>query len=154
MSNEFRVVGDWQFRDLAKSLERAAELKLLRKEMNKSLRVVVKPLIAKTREVARQELPKRGGLAALVAKAPQRVRISTGSASAGIKITAGRKGSGARGADAGTIRHPVFGHTSAPWKDQQVKAGWFTATLDAAAPQVEPALLAAMDVVAEQIARF
>ena len=150
MSNEFRVLGDWQFRDLAKSLERAAELKLLRKEMNKSLRVVVKPLQDKTREVARATLPKRGGLNEVVARAPQRVS----GVSSGVRLTAGRRGSGARGADEGSVRHPVFGRRGVTWQDERVHSGWFTDTLSAAAPEVENALRAAVETVAEQIVRF
>lgn len=104
----------------------------LRKELNKSLRAPAKRIIPATRKVAKARLPQEGGLAARVAKAPQRVQIRTGASTAGVRVVVSKKSGAARTLDkAGTVRHPVYGRKG-PWVVQRVPGaqGWFTDTAD------------------------
>lgn len=151
MADDFRVDGAEQMFALAKSLKAAGE-KDLRRELNRRMRAAAKPLIPKTRAAARSVLPTRGGLADSVAKAPQRVSVRTTRAkSAGVTMVVGkRRGSGARSADEGTIRHPVFGQG---WVDQPVTPGWFTGTLEREADSVLPAVRDALRDVANGVIR-
>lgn len=122
----------------------------LRKELNKGVRKAVKPVTAATRAEARKILPRSGGLADRVARAPQRARIRTGS-SAGVSIVVGGKGAAARSTDEGTVRHPVFGNKSA-WVVQSVTPGWFTEPAKAEAPAVRDEIKTVMDDVARKVA--
>jgi hypothetical protein len=144
------VQGAEQFLALSKSLKQNGQTEL-RKELNKTLKTVTKPLIAKTRATARQTLPAAGGLAALVAKEPQRTQVRTGMKTAGVRIVVGRKGGGARAADSGTIRHPVFGGDQ--WVTQRVPSGWFSDTLREHAPAIRPDLVNAMEDIAKKVVR-
>lgn len=98
----------------------------LRKALNKALQESAKPLIPKTRAAALSRLPSRGGLAARVAREPQRVQVRTGARTAGVRLVVGKKGGGARAADRGAIRHPVFGRPV--FVVQPVTPGWFSET--------------------------
>lgn len=147
--SDFKVTGAEDFYKLSKSLKAAGRTEL-RKELTKGMRKATKPLIAKTKSAAGSTLPRRGGLAALVAREPQRVQVRTGAQTFGVRIVVGRTKGGARGADAGTVRHPVFGHRDR-FVAQPVTPGWFTASLEAAAPLVQPEIEAAMEAVAQKI---
>lgn len=133
MSDDFEIRGAEQFLALSKRLKNAGETGL-RKELNKALRNASKPLTLKTKAAARAKLPTRGGLAALVAGEPQRVQVRTGAGTAGVRIVVGKKGGGARAADAGLIRHPVFGTSTIV--TQSVTPGWFSETAQDQAPQI------------------
>ena len=68
MTDSFQVKGAEKFLRLSKSLKIAGDLEM-RRELNRALREVTKPLIAETRAAAEERLPKRGGLNRSVAKA-------------------------------------------------------------------------------------
>lgn len=144
--SDFQVTGANDFYRLSKALKAAGRTGL-RKEMNKALREATKPLIVKTREAARKDLPHRGGLANSVAKAPQRVQVRTGARTAGVRIVASGP---VKGANAGKIRHPVFGDRSR-FVEQTVPGGWFDETLSASAADVEPALIEAMNQIIDKV---
>lgn len=148
---DFEVRGADQFLRLSKALKHAGSVEL-RKELNASLKRVAKPLIAKTRQEALRRLPKAGGLAAQVAKEPQRVQVRTGARTAGVRIVVGKRKGGARGANKGVIRHPVFGNREV-WVNQKVPSGWFDDPLKASAPEVRRGLERAIESVAEQVIR-
>ena len=146
MTDSFQVKGAEKFLRLSKSLKIAGELDM-RRELNKALRDVTKPLIAETRAAAQDRLPKRGGLNQSVARAKQRVQVRTGAKTAGVRIIA----SGAvRGANAGTVRHPVFGNRKA-FVSQTVPGGWFDKTLEGSAPEVRTEIEAVLVRVERQI---
>ena len=152
MSEDFKVTGAQDFYKLSKSLKAAGRTEL-RKELTKGMQRAAKPLIADTREAARRDLPHRGGLANLVAKAPQRVQVRTGASTDGVRIVVGAGRSGARATSLfGYVRHPTFGHRDR-WVRQSVTPGWFDRTLDNAAPRVRPDIEAALEAVAETIVR-
>lgn len=145
------VRGAENFLALSKSLKAAGRASL-RRELNGNMRRAGRPLIAKTRAVALSDLPSRGGLAAIVASEPQRVQVRTGEKTAGIRIVVGERRGGARGADLGLVRHPVFGRDE--WTTQPVKPGWFSGTLaaegaDITRPFVEDAMKAIADKIIE-----
>lgn len=151
MADDVTVKGADDFLKLSKALK-AAGRKDLRKELNKGLKAAAKPLIGKTRAKARSTLPKKGGLAAAVAKTPQRVQVRTGADTAGVRLVVGKNGSGARGANRGVVRHPVFGNRE-NWVDQKVPSGWFDDTVKAEAPEIRRELERTVETVAEQIVR-
>ncbi len=133
---------------LSRRLRQAGQTELKR-EMSKALRDAGKPLIAKTREAARQELPQRGGLARHYARVPQRVQVRTGAQTAGVRIVIPR--GQRRGITDGRLRHPVFGHQDRQVV-QQVSGTWWDETLEREAPGVvEREMVPALSRIAEQI---
>jgi hypothetical protein len=149
MPDDFDVTGGEQLVRLSKALRDAGRTEL-RKEMHAALRAAAKPLIEDARAEARRRLPKRGGLAAAVAKAPQRVQVKNGS-DPGVRIVV-KSRSGAQRANQGVIRHPVFGNRDT-WVDQKVRPGWFDDPMHAGAWAVRPKLEQAFENVIEQIVR-
>lgn len=124
MADDFEIHGADQFLELSKALKHAGHAQL-RRDLNTGLRKAARPLVAKTRAEARKRLPASGGLAARVARTPQRVVVRTGRDTAGVSIQVGRRrGDAARATNRGEIRHPVFGNTNR-WVDQRVPPGWF-----------------------------
>lgn len=150
MADDFEVHGADQFLALSKALKHAGRGEL-RKELNKGMREAAKPLVKQSRQAALAKLPQRGGLAKQVAKEPQRVQTRTGRVP-GVRIVVGKKNGGARSANRGFIRHPVFGNRE-NWVTQEVPPGWFDDTMKAGAPVVRPELQKAIDRVAEQVIR-
>lgn len=148
MSIGIEVRGAEGFLKLSRSLKLAGELDL-RRELNKALRRAAKPLIVDTRAAARSRLPKRGGLAEVVARAPQRVQIRTGATTAGVRIVASGP---VKGADSGRVRHPVFGHRDR-FVEQSVPGGWFHETLTDNAPTIRAELEIAMETIAQTVVR-
>lgn len=146
--SDFEVRGADDFHRLSKALKHAGRGEL-RKELNAGFRAAAKPLIAKSRQEALRRLPSRGGLARRVARAPQRVQVRTGDATAGVRIVIPKSNSGARAANRGVVRHPVFGDE--PYVDQAVPPGWFDDPMQSGAPTVRPELEKAMHRVADKI---
>jgi hypothetical protein len=146
--SDFEVRGAEDFLKLSKALK-AAGRGDLRKALNKGIRDATKPLVKRTR-AATDRLPSSGGLAARVRAAPQRVQTRTGS-DPGVRITAGKPGTGAYGADTGTVRHPVFGGSA--FVSQAVPPGWFSETLAGSADEVLPEIEKAMQTVVERIVK-
>lgn len=149
MSDDYRVTGAEDLLKLSRALKEAGRGPL-RKELNKKLTAAVKPLIAETRERARTSLPHSGGLAGLVAKEPQRVQVRTGQKTAGVRLVVGKSKGAARAANAGSIRHPVFGNRRV-FVDQAVPSGWFDGPCEAATPRVQQAVMDAMQQVVDDI---
>lgn len=128
MSDDFRVTGMDDIQKLSKALKESGDF-ALRKELVQGLKDAAKTLTPFTREVARHRLPRHGGLNERVAKAPQRAQVSSGRDPA-VRLIAGKQGSGAAAADAGHVRHPVFGNRTA-FAVTPVTPGWFSDTIDA-----------------------
>lgn len=149
--DDFEVRGADEFLRLSKALKQAGRTDL-RKELNNGLKRAARPLIPKVRAEALRRLPQSGGLAARVAKSPIRVQVRTGSKNAGVRIVVPGSAKGARSANQGFIRHPVFGNRNV-WVEQSVRAGWFDDPLKASAPEVRPELERALENVAEQVVR-
>lgn len=158
MADDFTVRGAEQFLALSKALKAAGRTEL-RKELNRELQLAGKPLIAVTREAARSMLPRSGGLADQVAREPQRIQVRTGEKTAGVRVVVGKRRGGARSANRGRVRHPVFGRSTQSrsewtWVTQQVEPGWFDRTLEREAPHIaRPAVMRALESVAERVVR-
>lgn len=150
MADDFEIHGADQFLALSKALKHAGRTEL-RKELNKRIRVAAKPLIPKARAEAMARLPQRGGLAKQVSKEPMRVQTRTGR-DPGVRIVVGKRGGGARQANRGRLRHPVFGNRER-WVTQQVKPGWFDDPMAASAPDVRRGVEAAMQSIVDDIVR-
>lgn len=151
MSSDFRVEGLEKLRTIAHDLRAIDERKLIRKEFNASLRKDLgEALQPHTSAAALARLPQRGGLAALVAKSRVTVKVNSSSHKwAGVDVVAGRKGSGAGGADKGDVRHPLFGDRER-WYGTKTAKWWFTQTVNAhmddiVAPIVDKALQGLLD---------
>lgn len=150
MADDYTVRGAEEFLRLSKALKHAGRTEL-RKELNKGMRRAAKPLIPKARAEALKRLPSKGGLAKQVAREPMRVQVRTGR-NPGVRIVVGRKRGGARGANRGSIRHPVFGNRQV-WVTQPVPPGWFDEPLSDSAPAVRRDLERALHDIAEQVVR-
>lgn len=135
-----------------KDLQRKLKLldaKELRRELNKELRLAGRPLIAAARNAAAADLPRAGGLAARVERAPMRVSVTSSQREPGVKIVV--KGVDARNTNRGRLRHPTYGHRDR-WVTQQIKPGWFTDRMRRDAPLARPRIKAALDRVAAKVA--
>jgi len=149
MADDFEIKGADQFLRLSKALKHAGRTGL-RKELTAGMRRAAKPLIAKSRAEALQRLPRRGGLAKQVAKEPQRIQVRTGARTAGVRVVVGKRSGGARAANRGVIRHPVFGNRKV-WVNQSVPPDWFDDTMRASAPSVRRELERALEDIADRI---
>jgi hypothetical protein len=152
MADDFTVQGAEDFLKLSKALKAAGRTGL-RTELDKELRRAVRPLIPMTQAAARRQLPSAGGFAEQVAREPQRVQVRTGATTAGVRIIVGRRRGGARAANRGVIRHPVFGNRDI-WVSQRISegTGWFDDTLEREAPRVaRPAVEAAMETIVQRV---
>lgn len=141
MAQPTRIDGIDQFYRLSKELKAAGDTGM-RKALNREIAKGTKPLVKRTRAVAREVLPKTGGLNKVVAKAPQVVKVKTGRTEkdAGVRIGV-RSRSAVRAANKGVIRHPVFARSDRTrkewtWVEQKVPSGWFDDTLRNEGPAV------------------
>jgi hypothetical protein len=149
--SDFQVTGAEQFEKLARNLKAEGE-KGLRQELNAALKAGAKPLIEKTRAAAVAQLPKRGGLNQVVARSPMRISTTAWGKNGGVRLVAGRPGSGARGTDEGHLRHRVFATDT--WVVQKVTPGWFTVTAKNNVHQVLPHLEQALNNVGSRVTRL
>lgn len=137
------IQGAEQFAALSKRLRDAAN-KGLQREMSKQITAAMRPLTAAIRASAASTLPQSGGLAARIAKSQMRTRRRA----SGVSLTASNAYTLKR-IDAGSVRHPVFGHGS--WVTQAVTPGWWTRPTTAFTPQARAAVQRALDDVAAKI---
>jgi len=138
---DVRIRGAEQLAALSKRCKAAGEQgKGFRKEVLRGIQRSTKAPKAETTRVAGSELPQRGGLAAEVARAKLSTRTRSTGKNVGVQIIA--KGKYIRSTDRGFIRGT-----------QRVPEGWFTETMQNAAPSVRKEIIDAMESVARQIAR-
>lgn len=141
---ELQLQGD-ALRALQRKLK-AMDAKELRRELNKGIREGAKPLVDDARAAARANLPREGGLAERIATKPTAIS----STATGVRVRV--RGSDATSLDRGILRHPVFGNRDV-WVTRNIRPGWFTDAMKREAPKVRPHILAAMERIAEKIAR-
>jgi hypothetical protein len=152
------VTGDISIRGAEKLEAAARSLKAagrgdLRKELLRGLRESAKPTIKELRVSALRDLPKKGGLAALVAKSRFSVRNRLSGKTVGMRIEG--QNNNARGLEAidkGTVRHPVYGNRKA-WAVQSVHPGWFTKPAEEAMPTIRREVQRVLDDVAAKVER-
>jgi hypothetical protein len=140
------VRGADDFARLAKALKEGPED--LQREFSKAVSKATAPLKTAARESARQTLPRRGGLADRVARSRFATRRSTGRR-AGVRVTVSSPDALGQ-LDRGVVRHPVFGNRNV-WVTQSITPGWWTKPTDQVGPEVQRALLAAMDEVGKKL---
>lgn len=109
----------------------------LRKELNKGMRDVAKPLIPKVRQAARDKLPHRGGLNARVARKPFRAAVRTGAQTAGVRIVGSKVDPRIND---GRVFHPVFGRKPGVVQNVPGAVGYFDQTIRDSAPEVRAEL--------------
>jgi hypothetical protein len=141
--------GTEQLTSLAQRFREAANSGL-RDELRKTLSTMGPGIIDSVRNSARTTLPRRGGLAALIADrsvftapvvtTPTEVRLSvTARSEVNIKLL-----------DDGTVRHPLFGNRQ-HWYTEAVRPGWFTRPLQGLGPKVAEELNQTLETVARKI---
>jgi hypothetical protein len=142
---------------VAKAL-RAAKDKELTKAMRLATNAAVEPAKDAIRKGVGQagRVPRRGGLAAVIAGAKFRVQRLGGKAPGIVLIMRRAKQDGGGVIDlkrmnAGRLRHPTWGNRD-KWVTQTIPSGWFEACLEPVKPQVTDAMRAAVQDVANQIA--
>lgn len=149
---EIRIEGAEKLQQVAKQLRAAGEQgKGLRRELLRGIRAAAAPLKPEIAESALRVLPRRGGLAALVAGSRFGVRTRTGGNAVGVRVVATSRVGVAR-IDDGSVRHPVFGHRDR-WVTEKVTPGWFTGPTLRAEAGIQARVSAAMDDVARQITK-
>ena len=167
----FRITGADDLEKLAKRLKAEGGTEL-RKELLRGIRETNKPTVKKVKQSALDNLPKRGGLAAKVAKDPIGTRTRLTGNSAGVTIQRKR----GRGLNEGRLRHPVFvknrnaigfktgrgktGHVLGgddrkkwTWVSQKVSSHWFNKPIEDDAPHIRNGLQKVMQDVAAKITR-
>lgn len=130
-----------QFREFGLRMKAAdaALMPLVRKD----IRLVTAPVVEAVRAEALSSLPKSGGANEWVASSKIRTSILLGAKTAGVKITASKKGHDLKAINAGVLRHPTYGNRSA-WSVTKVQPGFFSRPVNDAQPAVAAACMAAM----------
>ena len=141
-----KIDGGDRFKEAAARVRRANGE--LHGELIDALERSAPPLEHAATRSAAENLPKRGGLNAVVASAGMRHQRRAG----GIRITA----SGItqlKLTNEGRVRHPVYGHPGT-WVGQMIPKArdWFGKPIRAGAPKVRAELKKALDEIARKIA--
>lgn len=144
-----KITGAQQLARLARDLKIAGRNDL-RREMLRGLRQAARPAAAAIRESAREKLPKRGGLADLIAEQTHiTVRSRTSANRAGVfVITTDPHDIGRM--NRGILRHPVFGNRDV-WVGQAITPGWWTDPLLALEPNVQREMAKVLNDVARKL---
>ena len=117
------------------------------RELEVALRRAARPMADVARQGARDTLPRKGGLAEVIAatKFSTTVRISGNNVVAQV---IGRSRHDLAALDRGRDRHPVFGNRKV-WVNQRITPGWFSRSERTA----EAIAMKAMEAAAERVAR-
>jgi hypothetical protein len=149
------VTGAEQLALVAHAVRRLGSDRVIVNNMAKEIRSAVPPIRAAVRANALGQLPHRGGLGVWVARARVTARIRRSATNAGISLVGGRNSGSRRrtdlrAIDAGTVRHPTYGH--GPWTPQTVTPGFFTrAVTDEGATAFRAAVVVAVDNAAREV---
>jgi hypothetical protein len=115
---DFQVRGADDLIALGKRLKN--EPKALRRELTKEMRAAAKPASDAATKALADAAP-GGALEDSIRKQRSAVRVSTGTRTAGVRVTAGKSGSGMRRLNnRGEVRHPV------PRRDETKPVVWVT----------------------------
>lgn len=144
------VKGADQLADLAKALKQAGD-KDLQRELYAAINRAVKPVRADIKQSARSNLPRRGGLAADVARSSITTRRrSSVSRASGVQIVARNAKLSLHHLNKGQVRHPL---KSGGFTIQRIKPGWFSGPTEAAASDVRNEILKALNTVSAKLNR-
>jgi len=126
--------GGEDFKQLADRLNEAADAKL-RRQVYKGLREIARPVGEAMTHALGGALPQRNGLGPRVAKSKIRqTNATTGKNPRVVVWLKSAEGYDLAGMEAGTVRHPTYGHK--PWVGQSVPSGRATEAATAMAPLV------------------
>lgn len=168
MASPFEADGGEQFRAVAKQLRAAAD-KELTKQLYRALNVGAEPMKESIRKNFATKLPqgggrgrrstrklKSGGIRKGSLRAPESLAARAARATVSVKGRSGRnpavtitartsagKSIDLKALDAGTVRHPTFGH--GPWKAQAVTPNLFTDGVEEKLPEVQKEILKGLD---------
>lgn len=148
MSGDIRVEGAEGFLALARRLKETGNREL-RLELYRSIRQVTNPIRENVRKSARETLPRRGGLGALIASSKIRVQRRASGASVGIRMV-GSSEHDIAAMNAGIVRHPLYGNKR-HWFEQAVRPRWWDEPTEEAAPLARVAIVDAMERVKRKI---
>ena len=162
------TVGGEQLLALSTALK-AMDRRDLSNDMLRGLRKAAKPMVVGARAAALTGLPRRGGLAELVAGANWRSATSRTGRRAGVRIIGAWTSEGRqhdlKAMNSGVIRHPVYGRFILPggvrlsrkqWAWVAQTAGvtplWFTEAMENFAPEIQANLVKVLDDIAHELA--
>lgn len=125
--------------DVAAAMDRCAD------DVTEGLRRVVRDVPDELQrtfpDAARAKLPRRGGLAELVARADLAVDVGGTDERPTVEVTANGRGIALGPLNAGDLRHPVYGRTRGRWVSQRVPSGMWQDACEAAAEGSDDELL-------------
>lgn len=138
--------------NLVRAIRKNADAKALRKELYSGLNRASKGVRGEMKEVVPAALPTRGGLAQSVQGALRSRTSAKSGKYAGVSIWFTAKGHDVRLLTGKRLRHPVFGNRNS-WVTQTagVQPSVFIGKFEDQKPEVQQAILAAMDDVARKI---
>ncbi len=148
MPADLRIEGQQQLHEVYKELKRVGDTEL-RKQLNRAIRESTKPMKDAVKASALDRLPKRGGLAQLIANSKITSPVKKGSQTAGVTIKATNQHDVAA-MNKGNLRHKVWGKAWAK-KTQQISAGWFSDPIEARRGDVQKSVEGALQEVARQL---
>lgn len=135
--------GAAEFREIGLRMK-AADKSLL-PIVRKQIRASTAPVSTAIRAEALATLPKGGGANEWVASSKISTSVLLGPKTAGVKITAKKKGHDLKDVDAGVLRHPTYGYRGpGGWSETKVQPGFFSRPTRAAQAPVAAACMAAM----------
>jgi len=146
---DFKVTGADQLADLGKALKAAD--KSIKNEFLAEIRASGKPAGEAIRNAYAADMPKRGGLAAVLGRSKIGIRNRLSGKNAGIRLTMTNKHDLAE-LEKGNLRHPVYGNRKV-WKRQSVPSGVGDAAFQKQQPAIQRRMLAAMNATATKIMR-
>ena len=151
MSDSIRVEGAERLHVVAKQLKEMGD-KETTKAMTKGIREALKPFKAELKQSALATLPRRGGLARMVANTKITNRTSTTRSGASVRVRG--VNASARGQlalmDKGKVRHPLYGNRSV-WVTQSVHPGWWSTPANAQLPKIRSEVMHAIEQAAKRI---
>jgi hypothetical protein len=146
---DLRVDGANKLDAISRQLKETGD-KDLRKLLMSGMQRAGKPLKVAAAQAARDNLPRKGGLAEWVASSKFSV-ATRGGRDPSVRIVARKVGHDLAALDRGRLRHPLFGNRR-HWFNQQIRPGWFSDAMTAQAPAVRTEVVRVLDQVADAIA--
>jgi len=149
MADNFKVTGADQLAGLGKALK--AVDKSIKNEFLKEIRASGKPAGEAIRNAYAADMPKRGGLAAVLGRSKIGIRNRLSGKNAGIRLELRNKHD-LEALEAGVLRKPVFGNRKV-WAQQSVPKGVGDRAFEKQEPAITRRMLTAMDAVAAKLMR-
>ncbi|HWB36975.1 MAG TPA: hypothetical protein VHA75_13225 [Rugosimonospora sp.] len=152
-----KIEGAEKLAALGKAVRAMGSDRTIIKALTKRIRTLGTPVKTELKTSALAVLPKRGGLAAWVAKSRLTISVRRGTHTAGISIKQGRNSAGGRtdlrAIDRGRLRHPMLGDRE-HWYTQQITPGFWSDVIDGpAADQFQQEAVAAIDDALAEVAQ-